>query len=134
MSARFLALVAATAVGLGAVTTACSDDEPSAEERLCEDRDALESSLRALRDVDIVAEGTSGVQAALSDVEEDLQALRDSASENFGDEVDALRDALDDLRTAVEGADGIRGLGPAVQAVASAGSALAESLQEVDCG
>ena len=48
---------------------ACSDDDgQSAQERYCEAGEALESSVTALVELDLVAEGTNGVESAVEEV------------------------------------------------------------------
>ena len=93
-------LVLAGAVALGAA--ACSDDDDkSAQERYCEAGVSLESSVNALSNVDVIAEGANGVETAVDAVEDDVNELRDSATDAAADEVDALNDALGDLGDAL---------------------------------
>ena len=77
-----------------------SSTAPSGD--VCADREALRTSVDALTNVDVVAEGTNGVTAAVSDVKEDLAALRSSAGDELQPQVQAVQDAVD------EGGDGSR--------------------------
>jgi ABC-type phosphate/phosphonate transport system substrate-binding protein len=103
---------------------------------LCAQRDALESSLRELTNINVVASGTSGIQEALSKVRTNLQALRTTARDQYRDQTQALDDALRELETAVTNVDS-GGVGPVVTAagaVATSGQALLDSLRTLDCG
>jgi len=62
---------------------------------------SLESSVDALLNLDVIAEGTNGVETAVDAVEEDVNGLRDSATDAASEDVDALSDALSDLGDAL---------------------------------
>ena len=47
---------------------ACGDDDESSQDRYCEAGEQLRTDMAALLDVDIIATGTDGLQAAVSDV------------------------------------------------------------------
>ena len=95
---RNLALAGAVALS----AAACSDDDDkSAQERYCEAGASLESSVNALSNVDVIAEGANGVETAVDGVKDDVNELRDSATDAAADEVDALNDALGDLGDAL---------------------------------
>ena len=135
-----LVVLAVLALSVGA--TACSDDDDDAaattttvdaDAALCTDRAALGDAVGQLRDVNLVAEGTSGLREALSGVEEQLQQLAESAGDRFQPEVEALRDAIGELREAVTTSAGMAAIGTALGGVASSGSALLQSLESVDC-
>ena len=85
-----------------AATSVPSDD-------VCEDREALRSSVDDLEGIDLRAEGAEGVT-------DDLTALRDSAGDELRPEVQAVQDAVDELETAV----GNLGSGGAADAVTAA--------------
>lgn len=129
-------VAAALAVGLSLV--ACgSDDDQSAQEKYCEAGQSLESSAAALFDLDLIAQGTSGLQDAVDAVEKDVDALRDSATEAAADEVDALQQSVKDLDKALSdvsgdiSTDNIAALQTAVQSVATAFQGLTSTL--TDC-
>jgi outer membrane murein-binding lipoprotein Lpp len=101
---RRVAQLALGAVLGVALLAGCGDDdsgdEPSAQEQYCEAGDSLESSVSALVDLDLVAEGTSGLESAVDAVKADLDELRSTASEAAAEEIDALEQSVDDLGTA----------------------------------
>jgi putative N-acetylmannosamine-6-phosphate epimerase len=136
------------AVGLGA----CSDDDSSDggsagssdAEQLCDDWAQTRSAVTALADVDVVADGTEALQAAVDGVTDTLRPLREEAGEAVGDEVDALGQSVADLATEVSGladepadepagdgdgaGSGLVAVGAAVQGVTAAADALGTAL------
>ena len=94
-------LALAGAVALSAAACSDDDDDKSAQERYCEAGASLESSVNALSNVDVIAEGANGVDTAVDGVKDDVNELRDSATDAAADEVDALNDALSDLGDAL---------------------------------
>jgi hypothetical protein len=124
---------AALAAGLS--LAACgSDDAQSAQEKYCEAGQSLESSTAALFDLDLIAQGTSGLEDAIDAVEKDVNALVDSASEAAADEADALAQSVKDLDRALSdvsgdiSADNVAALQTAVQSVATAFQDLSSTL------
>ena len=106
---------------------------------VCADREALQTSVDSLKNVDLVAEGTNGANAAIDDVQEDLTALQTSASAELQPEVQAVQDDVDALKTAAEnldsgGAAGAADAAAAVADVASSASTLLDSLADGACG
>jgi len=101
----------------------------------CADRDALRSSIEALTDVDVVAEGTNGLEAPVDAVKQDLSAVQESAGDDIQPEVDAVRSALDDVETAVSNgaADDVAGTAAALSALASAATELLDALDAGPC-
>jgi phage-related tail protein len=136
-------------VGAGA----CSDDdssdgsaaETSDADQLCTDWAQTQSAVTALVDVDVVADGTEALSAAVDGVTDTLRPLRESAGEAVGDEVDTLGQSVADLATEVSGltegpadegdgaGSGLVSVGEAVQGVSAAADALGTAL-EPDCG
>jgi hypothetical protein len=146
VSSRFRrpSVVVLTFVVLGTLA-ACGDDDDSssattaaptttsAEEALCADREELTTAVQGLTDLDIVASGTDGLQAALTDVKDSLSGLKESASDNFQPEVEAVESSIQDLETAIS--DGsLSGIASAAADVVSTGGTLQQSLGSVDCG
>ena len=103
---------------------------------VCADREALRSSVADLTDVDLVAEGTNGVEPAVEAVKEDLAALRSSAESELEPEVQAVEDAVDELETAVAdlGSGGAAEAATAVSDLAEAASTLLDELDQGSCG
>jgi archaellum component FlaC len=130
-------IFAAALVG-GLSLAACgSDDDQSAQEKYCEAGQSLESSAAALLDLDLITQGTSGLEDAVDEVEKDVDALRDSATEAAADEVDALEQSVKDLDSALSdvsgdiSTDNVAALQTAVQSVATAFQGLNSTL--TDC-
>lgn len=115
----------------GASDTAGSDTSGDP----CADRDALRDSIGALADVDVVADGTNGLTAAIDDVSDDLAAVRESAGDDMQPEVDAVRSALDDVQTAVSNGptDDLEGTADALSTLASSTSDLLDALDTGPC-
>ncbi len=117
--------------------TACGDDE-SAQERYCNAGQDLEESVVALTNVDLVAEGTNGLESALNQIIDDVETLSDTATEASADEVDALESAVSGFEDAVESvgseltAENVDGVLTALGSVVTAVDGLATTLQ--DCG
>ena len=77
----------------------------AANAELCAQRDALKSSLQDVRNVDIVASGPSGLEAAVTKVRTNLQALRANEKDEYREPAQALDVALEQLDTAVKNVD-----------------------------
>ena len=122
-------------VALGIVLVSCGDDDDSSSD-VCADREALRESVDALANVDVVAEGTNGVTAAVSDVEDDLTALRSSAGDELEPQVQAVQDALDRLETAAAEIDsgGASAALAAVSELTGSAATLLSSLEAGACG
>jgi uncharacterized protein YoxC len=87
---------------LGMLTLgACGSDEESAQDQYCQAGDDLKSSLASLVDLDVIASGTDGLNDAIEQVTDDVDALRDSASDAAADDVEALEASVDVLRDSV---------------------------------
>ena len=133
-------LVPCLVMGL-ALASCSSDDDPSAAtttapaDDACADAEDLRSSVQGLRDVDVSAEGTNGLEDAVSAVQSDLTALGESASAELQPEVDAVRGSLQELETAVTnfGSEGASQVLDAVAAVASSSSELLTALDDGAC-
>ena len=145
-------MVAALAIGI--LLASCSDDEGDSSSSAtteaattteattttvattCADPEALQSSFAALEDVDVVAEGTDGLTAAVDQVKTDLEALGASASEELQPDVEALQTGIESLETAIDGfdTDGAAPVVAAVTTVAESATALVDALDEGACG
>ena len=122
----------ATTTG-GAASSSSSAGTGSAQ--LCADRDASKSSVQALTSVDVVKNGTSGIQTALTKVKDDLAALKTSATADLQPEITALEDALSSLESAIKdtGSGGVAPIVTAAKDVAQTGSTLLTSLGSAKC-
>lgn len=129
------------AIGLGAaVLVGCGDDdgdEASPQDDYCAAAEELQTSVGSLTDLDVVAEGTNGLESAVNDVRDDVTELRDSAGEAAGDELDALGQSIDDLQSSLSDlggditAENAGAVVTAVQAVGTAAQAVQDTL--TDC-
>ena len=103
---------------------------------VCAARDALTSSIADLKNVDIVKNGVSALQTALSAVTDNLKAVASSASQELQPEVKALQDSLAQLATAITdvGSSGVSGVTQAAQAAVSSAGTLTKDLNNLNCG
>lgn len=95
---RNLVAVAAGAAAIGLAGCGGSDSG-SSKPAYCQDVDALQQSLNALTDIKIQAGALSDIQAKLTQVQQDAQALKASAKSEFAPQTTALKDALSKLST-----------------------------------
>jgi hypothetical protein len=91
---RFIPLV----VALLLVGAACDDDVSPA----CEAQERLQSSVDDLRDIDVVDDGLDALRTDIDAVTDDLATFRDEAGAELEPEVDAVRSALDQVRSTLE--------------------------------
>jgi hypothetical protein len=129
----------------GAPTTAASDSpavssstpaSSASSGDMCADREALSSSVDALKAVDLRAEGTNGVTAAVDAVKDDLATLRGSLSAELQPQAQAVQDAVDELETAVAdlGSGGAAASAAAVTNLSTTAGTLLDSLEAGACG
>jgi hypothetical protein len=125
----------ATTVATTATTTSSGTTTASGNAALCSARDSLKTSIQDLASVDVVKSGTSGLQTALTKVKDNLQAVKSAASADLQPQVTATQTAVDQLSTALSNASsvGVAGVATAARDVASAGSTLITSLNNVKC-
>jgi hypothetical protein len=128
-SASSSVVTTATTVPTTATTTAAGNAA------LCSARASLKSSIQDLAKVDVVKSGTSGLQDALTKVKENLQAVKSSANADLQPQVTAVQNAVDQLSTALSNASsvGVAGVATAAKNVATAGSTLITSLDNLKC-
>lgn len=118
------------------VVAGCGSDGESAQDQYCAAGESLETSLDELADLDLVAEGTDGLTAAVDQVRSDLADLRDSASDAAADEVGALEQAVDDLNDAISAlggeltSDNASSVGAAIENVAAATQSVLDTLSD----
>ena len=130
------ASVATTASSGAATTAATGSSVAPANEELCADREALRTSVDALKDIDLVAEGTNGVKSAVTAVKDDLAALRASAGDELKPQVDAVQGDIDDVEAAIEqlGSGGAAAAVSAVSSLVGSAGTLLDELQAGACG
>lgn len=130
---RRLAVVAC----IGVLTLgACGSDEESAQDQYCQAGADLKSSLASLVDLDLLASGTDGLNEAIEQVSDDVDALRDSASDATVDEVDALQASVDGLKDAIStlggdlSSDNATAVRDAIGAVSASAQAVTSTLSD----
>jgi hypothetical protein len=119
-----------------ATTAAASGSTPdTASPEVCAAREELRSSITDLKDVDIVANGTSSLQAAITKVKDNLTTLKSTAGDELQPEVTALQDALTDLQSALDdvSSGGVAAVVTAARNVASTGATLLTDLESLRC-
>ena len=100
------------AIALLLLATACSS-EPG----YCEQKDAVASSFDTLVGTNVLSEGTDTLRERYDAFTADLEDLAGSARDEFGDEVDAVEAAADEMGTAL-GSLGDTGLADAATTIA----------------
>jgi hypothetical protein len=104
--------------------------------QLCSAREALKTSIQDLTNVDVVKNGTSAVDAALTKVRDNLQAVKSSAHGQLSPQVDALQNAVDQLGKSISNLSSggsISGVVTAAKNVGQAGSNLSDALSNMKC-
>jgi hypothetical protein len=117
-------------------TTASSAATPAtASKELCRQRDELEDSIKDLRNVDVVKNGTSALQEQLDTVKDNLEAFKSTAKDDFRTEIDDFQSSLDDLRSAVAnvGSGGGSQVVSALSSAVTSGQTLLTSLESMKC-
>lgn len=127
---------------------ACGDDDEgngatatpeTATPSVCDQKDALDQSVEDLENLDVTAEGTNGLTAAVEAVAADLEALAETASAEIEPEVEDLQTAVSDAEETLSGIPDDATLNEQIDAVqeaftevGTAAAALDDSLQ-ADC-
>jgi hypothetical protein len=104
--------------------------------QLCSARAALESSIQDLTNVDVVKNGTSALDAALTKVRDNLQAVKSAAHGQLSPQVDALQNAIDQLGKSISNLTSggtISEVATAARNVGQAGSNLTDALSNLKC-
>jgi hypothetical protein len=103
--------------------------------QLCSAFDALKSSIRDLASVDVVKNGTSGVQDAVTKVKDNLQGVKASASDQLRPQVQTFEDSVTALGNAISnvGSGGVAAVATAAASAVRAGQALVTALGSVKC-
>jgi hypothetical protein len=104
-----------------AVASASSANDPAGKEEVCAARDQLKTSVTALTDASLLTGGTTGIKAAVGQVQTDLTAVKTAGKQTYATEVDAMQSSVDQLQTAT----GELGNGNAAGNLQSVGTAIA---------
>lgn len=122
------------------VLTACSS-QTDAEAALCDNIDSLDASIQALKDVNVVQDGTDALKSSVEDLKDQLKAVADSATDVLRPDVDAIGSALDSIQASIQNvADGSPIVDEAVNIstglveLKQAGEGLVETAKSQDCG
>ena len=115
--------------------TSGSSTPGTASAEVCAARDDLQTSITDLKDVNIVAGGTSSLQAAITKVKDNLATLKSAAGDELQPQVTAAQDALTALQSALKdvSSGGVSAVVTAAAKVASTGGALLTDLQGLKC-
>lgn len=132
--------LAAAALTLALVLAGCGDDDDSAD--TCEAAQGVVSAVSAVADLDLSADVGEQLSERLDTTRQSLDDLSDAASDQFGDEVDAVRDAVSAVGDALGGDASIGERVEAVQtavgeltaAVDALGTAVTAELSDCDLG
>jgi hypothetical protein len=73
-----------------------------ASDRVCADIDMLKASVTDVKNVDVVASGTNGLQDAVNTVKDNVETLRADSASALRPAVDQLESSLTALRTSIE--------------------------------
>ena len=123
-------------VALAFTAAACGgDDDDESAPTLCDDVETLQSSVTDLKNVDVVANGVSALETAVSDVTTNVQTVADAAQDEFSDEVDALQESIQTLGTAITNvvSGGTDAVSEAVTGVETAATNLVDAVESEQC-
>ena len=102
-------------------TTPPPTPPPALRRRSAKTSTALKSSISDLGDVDVVENGTSTLESAISAVENDAETLIAAAQDEFGSDVDDLQSSLEALVTSIRTIESSRRIGRHRRAARSRG-------------
>lgn len=116
---------------------ACGDDDDdvSTEQAFCTAGDDLRAGVEGLVDLDLVAEGTNGLEERLIAINDDLDAMKEAAAEVAAEEIETLEAAVHELDSALEAIGNeisIDNAGSAINAVAAVGTAAQDVYTTLD--
>jgi hypothetical protein len=120
-------LVTVAVAGL-LVLAACGDDSssdgteaPAATEAaagdVCTARENLKSAITDLGDINVVQDGTDALRQYVDQVQAAVDDLRTAAKDRYTEETAAVQDALDRVKTALDGGVSVDALREAASAV-----------------
>jgi DNA repair ATPase RecN len=106
-----------------AMTAACGgDDEGDATPTpsVCDQADNVQQSVEDLANLDVIASGTDGLTAAVDEVRTEVEALRQTLSDDVRPEAEALETAVTDARETLSSIDSDARLSERIAAVEEA--------------
>ncbi len=110
-----------TSAAASAAASSNSANDPAGKEQVCAARDQLKTSVAALTDASLLTGGTTGIKAAVAQVQTNLTAVKTAGKETYATDVDAMQSAVDQLKAAA----GELGNGNATENLQSVGTAIA---------
>lgn len=135
MSRRAVIVLIVVAVVIGAVVVAVvatrggGDDSQEAQQNLCDSISALETSLTGLASLSLQGSSSSDFQDAFAEIQGTWDDVKSAAGDVKDVNADALQSSWDNFKAAVEGVPDNASVSEALSSVASAGTALAGTLQ-----
>jgi predicted nucleic acid-binding Zn-ribbon protein len=129
------------------LAVACGDDDDETTDSastgtpeaatVCEQADSVQQAVEALSEVQIAEEGTNALNAAVADIKTETDELKETASAEVEDEVQALSDSIDEAEEILSGIDDdatlnerIDDVQSAVTGVVTAAAGLPDALSE----
>ena len=118
-----------TLIALAAATLLAAAGCGGEEAAVCGDLENIQSSIQDVRDIELGEGALEDLQQTAADIEADLQAAEEDADAELGDELDALRTAVQALVAEAETAAAAGLSGESVQALTTAISDVRTSFQ-----
>jgi hypothetical protein len=131
-----VAALALTVAGCGSDSDSSSSTATSAQQAVCQDRTALEDSVKSLTNLDLATAGEGEIESEAKDVQRNLDALGESVKANLKPEVDALKSAVRGLEDAIRSfgdqsiSQSLQDTGSAISKVGSTSADLAKKLDD----
>jgi uncharacterized phage infection (PIP) family protein YhgE len=118
-------------VGAMLLAACGSDGSSSSSASTCTALQGVASSVRDLKNVDLVAEGASGLDQALEKVQAAWDTAKQDASDQFGADLDALESAVKDFRSTLKDGRGDASMGDWVQQLGDGVGAIGDAYQQL---
>jgi hypothetical protein len=118
-----------TLIALAAATLLAAAGCGGEEAAVCGDLENIQSSIQDVRDIELEEGALEELQQTAADIEADLQAAQEDADAELGDELDALRTAVQALVAEAEAVAATGVSGESVQALTTAISDVRTSFQ-----
>jgi hypothetical protein len=87
-------------VGVMLVLAGCGDDD-DAQSAVCDAQSQLDEDVDELKNLDLSDTSVNDLEGILGDIGDDVQNLKDAASDELSPQIDAVSSALDDLDNTV---------------------------------
>ena len=88
-------------VGVMLLMAGCGDDD-NGQSAVCDAQSQLDEDVDQLTNLDLADTSVNDLEAILSDIGDDVQNLKDAASDRLSPEIDAVSSALDDLGSTID--------------------------------